>query len=167
MLDQREINSHRNNSAAFVQGLGSPSRDTHNNIFQLFGDTETPSRWEKLRLTMVCCPQACRPQTSWNLKVDVADSYLPHHQPIRRMSMSWSCPLGTITIKLLSILSKLGYIVFRGRSPRVSPPLPGKVIKLSFSTTPRTLSPRFDSAPVYRETELLASLLLKILLIQT
>ena len=28
-----------------------------------FADTETPSRWEKLK--KVFCPQACRPQTSW------------------------------------------------------------------------------------------------------
>ena len=40
------------------------------------------------------------------------------------------------------------------------PPLPGKVIKLSFSTspkTPKTLSPRFSSALVSREAEILAS----------
>ena len=30
-------------------------------------------------------------------------------------------------------------------------PLPGKVIKLSFSTSPKTLSPGFDLALVYRE----------------
>ena len=90
---------------------------------------------------MVCCLQACRPQTSWNLKVDDADSYLRHHQPIKTMSTSWPHPLWTITIKLLTILSKLGDTVFRGRS-LPCPPLPGKVIKLSFSTSPKTLSPR-------------------------
>lgn len=47
------------------------------------------------------------------LKVDVADSYLPHHQPIRRMSTSWSCPLWTIIIKLLTIFPKLGHLAFR------------------------------------------------------
>ena len=106
---------------------------------------------------MVCCPQASRPQTSWNLKVDDADSYLPHHQPIRRMSMSGSHPLWTITIKLLTILSKWGHIVFWGRRS-LCHPLPGKVIKLSFSTSPQTLFPRFDSALVYREAELSASI---------
>ena len=45
---------------------------------------------------------------------------------------------------------------FWGRSP-LCPPLPGKVIKLSFSTSPQTLSPRFTSAPVYREDELSVS----------
>ena len=45
---------------------------------------------------------------------------------------------------------------FWGRSP-LCPPLPGKVIKLSFSTSPKTLSPRFASPPVYREVEFSAS----------
>ena len=39
-------------------------------------------------------------------------------------------------------------------------PLPGKAIKLSFSTSSKTLSPRFDPALVYREAEFLASLVL-------
>ena len=34
-------------------------------------DTETPTTWEKLT---ACCPQAGRPQTGWNQKVDDADS---------------------------------------------------------------------------------------------
>ena len=47
-------------------------------------------------------------------------------------------------------------MVFKGRSP-LCPPLLGKAIKLFFSTSPKTLSLRFDSALVYREAELLAS----------
>ena len=47
----------------------------------------------------ICCPQTRRPQTSWNQKVDDADSHLPHHQPIRKMSKSWSRLLWTIIIK--------------------------------------------------------------------
>ena len=35
--------------------------------------------------------------------------------------------------------------------------MPGKVIKLAFSTSPKILSPRFNSAPLYREDELSAS----------
>ena len=58
-------------------------------------------------------------------------------------------------IKLLTILSK-GDIVFRGRSP-LCLPLPGKVIKLSFSASSKVLSPRFDSALMYREAERSAS----------
>ena len=43
-------------------------------------------------------------------------------------------------------------------------PLPGKVIKLSFSTSPKTLFPRFDLVPVYREAKLLVTLLNNILM---
>ena len=45
---------------------------------------------------------------------------------------------------------------FEGRSP-LCPPLPGKAIKLFFSTLPETLSLRFYLALVYREAELSAS----------
>ena len=45
------------------------------------------------------------------------------------------------------------------------PPLPGKAIKLSFFISPKTLSPRFDLEPVYREVELSASLLVLLLLL--
>ena len=75
-----------------------------------FADTETSTRWEKLT---VCCPQAHRPQTCWNQKVGDADSQLPRHQPIRRMSTSWWCPLWTITIKLLTTPSRSGHTVLR------------------------------------------------------
>ena len=37
------------------------------------------------------------------------------------------------------------------------PPLPGKAIMLSFSTSPQTLSLRFDSGLVHREAALSAS----------
>ena len=37
------------------------------------------------------------------------------------------------------------------------PPLPGKAMKLSFSTSPKSLSPRFSLALVYREAELSTS----------
>ena len=59
---------------------------------------------------------------------------------------------------LLTIFSKLGHIDFQGRSP-LSPPLPGKVIKLVFSTSPKALSLRFDLSLVYREVEVSASVL--------
>ena len=47
-------------------------------------DSETLTRGKKVT---VCCPQAHRPQTSWNQNVD-GDSLLPYHQPVRRISMS-------------------------------------------------------------------------------
>ena len=46
-----------------------------------FADTKTPSRREMLMINDGMCPQACRPQTCWNLKADGADSYLSHHHP--------------------------------------------------------------------------------------
>ena len=42
-----------------------------------------------------------------------------------------------IVIKLLTSLSRLGYTVFEGINPLCSP-LPGKAIKLFFSTSPKT-----------------------------
>ena len=52
------------------------------------------------------CPQAHGPQTNWNLKADEADP--AYHQPVTRMSASWSHP---ITIKLSTTLSKLGHTI--------------------------------------------------------
>ena len=61
--------------------------------------------------------------------------------------MSWSRPLCTVTIKLLTIFCKLGHNSFEDINP-LWPPLPGKVIKLPTSTSPETLSLRFDLAPL-------------------
>ena len=55
--------------------------------FELFCRNWNPHRWKELT---VCYPQALRPQISWNQKVDDVDSWLPHLQPIRWMSRSWS-----------------------------------------------------------------------------
>ena len=47
-------------------------RDIYITIFwSCFADTETPTRWKNLT---VCCPQASRPQTGWNQKVEDDDS---------------------------------------------------------------------------------------------
>ena len=86
-----------------------PPQGTFITIFlSCFAGTETPTRWEKLTL---CYPWACRPQTGWNQKADDADSRLPHHQPIRRMSMSWSHPLWTIIIQVLTTHSRLVHTI--------------------------------------------------------
>ena len=61
---------------------------------------------------MVCYTEAHRTQSCWNQQVDDADSHLLH-QPVRRMSMSWSRPLWSITVKLLTTLSKWGHTVLR------------------------------------------------------
>ena len=56
--------------------------------FELFHTYWNPSRWEKLT---ICCPQGYQSHTVPNQQVDDTDSWLPHHQPIRRVSMSWPC----------------------------------------------------------------------------
>ncbi|XP_066887074.1 uncharacterized protein [Kogia breviceps] len=67
-------------SKSSPQKAASGPRPTH-----LWQTRLTSWVWKKLT---VCCPQACRPWTGWNRKVDDADSRLPHHQPIRRVSTS-------------------------------------------------------------------------------
>ena len=51
-----------------------------------FADIETPAKWETIT---VCCPQAQRPQTGWNQRVNDVESRLPHHPPVSRRSMTW------------------------------------------------------------------------------
>ena len=73
-------------------------------------ETETPSRWKKLIIKDDMLPISMWTPDLLDLKVD---SYSPHHQPIRSMSMSWSSPLRTITIKLLTLFSSLGHMALR------------------------------------------------------
>ena len=53
-------------------------------------------------------PTSVQTPDQLGLKVDDVDSYLLHHQPIRKMSTSWSCAFWTITLKLLTIFSGAG-----------------------------------------------------------
>ena len=69
-----------------------------------------PSRWKKLIIKDDMLPISMWTPDLLDLKVD---SYSPHHQPIRSMSMSWSSPLRTITIKLLTLFSSLGHMALR------------------------------------------------------
>ena len=97
-------------------------------------------------------PTSSRPQTSWNQKVKDADSPLPHHQPIRRMSMSWPRPAPWTLLRLLTSPSRgagRGTHGLEGIS-LLRPPLPGKAIKLFLSASPKMLFPRSNPAPVYR-----------------
>ena len=66
-------------------------------------------------------------------------------------------PLFTVNTKLITIFPKWRRLVLRALALCV-PPSPDKVIKLSFSTSPKTLSLRFGSALVRREAELSASI---------
>ena len=130
-----------------------PHQRIHTTIpLSCFADNETPSRWEKL----TCCPEAHRPQTSWNQKVDDADSYLPHHQPIRRMSMNWLRPSLNHYYKTSDYPLQVGTHSFLRQEPTVSP-FACQSNKAILFTSPKTLSLRFDLALVYREAELLAS----------
>ena len=64
--------------------------------------TPHPPRW---RMVTKCWTWAHRPQTGWNQTIDDKDSWNitllpPHHQPIRRKSMSWSRPLQPPPLRL-------------------------------------------------------------------
>ena len=50
-----------------------------------FTDTETHSRWEKLKLTWYAAQKHADSRKNWNLKVNAFDSYLPYQGLIRRM----------------------------------------------------------------------------------
>ena len=63
--------------------------------------------------------QSFRTHTSWNVKVDDADSYLPYHQPISRTSMNWSWLIWTITSH--SPLQLRTYSIFLKQELAVSP----------------------------------------------
>ena len=102
----------------------------------------------------VCCPQARRAvgtrrnQTSRKQKVDDADSQLPHHQPIRRIhkliAPSWNHYYKTSHYPL-----QVRTHSFEAKN-LLWPPVLGEAIKLFFSTSPKTLSPRFNSVSGYR-----------------
>ena len=114
-----------------------PHKRIHTTIpLSCFEHTGTPTRWEKLT---VCCPEVCRRQTCWNQKVGDADAHLPHHQPIRRMSISWSRPLCTITIKFLTTPSRLGHTVLRA-SAHCVPLCLAKQSNSSFLLYPNSVS---------------------------
>ena len=49
-----------------------------------FADAETPSRWEKLTVSDGRLPTSMETPDPLDLKVDDADSYSPHRQPIRK-----------------------------------------------------------------------------------
>ena len=65
------------------------------------------------------------------------------------MSTSWLSPLWTITIKLLTTPARWGHTVLRALA-LCGPLLSGKAIKQFFSTSSKTLSPRFNLMSGYR-----------------
>ena len=109
-----------------------------------FADTETPTRWGKLT---VGCPQALRAQTGWKEKVGNADSHSPptNQKNVHELIM----PSLNHSYKTSHYPLQVGTHSFEGISPPWSP-LPGKAIKLFFSTSLKTLSPRINSVSGYR-----------------
>ena len=130
-------------SAALGRGLASPQWIHRTVSLSCFADTETPFRWEKI----IAHTNRETPDLM-ELEGGEADSHSPHPQPIRRMSVNWPHPLWTIPIKLLTTPSRSGHS-FEGFSLLWSP-LPGKAIKLFFTTSLKTLSLRVNSVFGYR-----------------
>ena len=74
--------------AALGQGPVSLLMDTHTTVsLNYSADKEIPSRWEKQLINDGKWPTSMQTPDQLDLKLDAADSYLPQHQPIRRMSM--------------------------------------------------------------------------------
>ena len=69
--------------------------------------------------------------------------------PVRRLSMSWSCPLWAITIKRLTTSSKKGHPVLRALAHCGLLCL-AKQYTFFFSILSKNLSSRFNSVAVYR-----------------
>ena len=145
----------RNNRAALGQDPGSASRDTQNSMFELFfrikisnkwkmlttGEAVTSKEGKRIRRPSEARLKGCRPCT--------------HPDPYQQ---TWPWAAAT---KLLNNPPGLGHMTFEGTSPPCRP-LPGKAIRLFFSTSHQTLSLRFDSALVHRDkfsaSEILGSL---------
>ena len=93
-------------------------------------------------------PQAYRRQASWTWSLMMlTPTYLTTNS-------SEECPPADHTLWTITIKSPSGDTIVWRALARCVPPLPGKVIKLSFSTLRKILSLKFDSVPVYRAGEL-------------
>ena len=104
---------------------------------------------------MIRDPQACRPQTGGTRRLRMLTP--TYCQPIRRTPMSWSHPLWTTVIKVLTIFPKRGTHGLEGMSSLC--PLCWQSSKSILFYFTQNLSLRYDSAPVCREAEPSASLL--------
>ena len=93
----------------------------------------------------VWCQQEHRSQTGWNQKVYDAHSHSPHQQ----QSEVHPCPFLLAITRTPHCPLQIRAHILEGISP-LWPPLPGKTIKLFFSTSPQALSLRFDSAAEQR-----------------
>ena len=136
----------RNNSAALGQVPGSPSKDTHNNIFELFCRYWNPRRVGEVDCVLPTSretPDGLEPEGWWcrlPLTSPPANQKNVHElitPPLSHYYETSHYPLqgGTRSSEGISLLW---------------PPLPGKAIKLFFSTLPKTLSRRFNLVSGYR-----------------
>ena len=71
------------------QPRGKAHQRIHTTIsLSYFADTEMPSKWKKVMINNDMLPTSMQTPDQLELKANDADSNLPHHQPIKRMSMS-------------------------------------------------------------------------------
>ena len=123
----------------------SPSRDTHNNTLELLC-----WHWNPHQLGEVNCLLPTSKETADLLEPQGWECWLPLTSPPANQNnvQSCSCRLWTRITTLLTTCSK-GTHSF-GHFSLLWPSLAGKVIKLFFPTSPKTLSPRFNSVSWYR-----------------
>ena len=137
--------------AALGQSPVAPLTDTHNNTFELFC-----RYWNRLQVEEVTINYSrpihvdARPVGPDGWWCGLLLTSPPIHQKnVHELIM----PSLNNYYKTCHCLPQAGILGFEGLSPLWSP-LPGKAIKLLFSTLSNTLSPRFELAPAYREIEL-------------
>ena len=116
-----------------------PARDTHNNIFELFCRyCKPPTRWEKYAAHKRLDP---RPGgTRWSMMPTSTYLTTSHVEECPRADP----PSLNHYYKTPHYPLQVGTHSLEGISP-LWPPLPGKAIKLFYSTSLKTLSPRFNS----------------------
>ena len=109
-----------------------------------FAETEKPSRWEKSTINEVCCPKLADPrQVGARRLLMLTPTYLtasPQKDVHELIVPSQNSSLPA---------SRWGTHSFEGIHP-MCPSLPGKALKLFFSTSPRALSWRFTPVAGYR-----------------
>ena len=116
---------------------------THTTSLRRLAETENPSRWVKSTINEVCCPKLADPR-------QVGARRLLMQTPTYLTASPQKNVHELIVPSLHSSLpaSRWGAHSFEGIRP-MCPPLPGKAIKLFFSTSPRTLSWRFTPVAGY------------------
>ena len=130
-------------SAALGQGLGSSSRNIHDNIFEPFCRTKTPNKWKNCLIKHSSFGEGETPElalgllnTSFERQYKLASTLCLIHNPNPHSTPQ--------TIKPPPNPFQGGHHLYDISLPW--PPLPGKAIKLSFSPLPKTLSLHFNSA---------------------